>query len=60
MLASNIFKNAANLCCYLKCGGHNKHGDHKRDLANNTGETGGGGAKLAMGIRKFILQRSQT
>jgi hypothetical protein len=34
---------------------------HKRNLAKNTGRGGGGGgrAKLTIGIRNFILQRSQ-
>jgi hypothetical protein len=36
----------------------NGYFEHKRNLANNTG-AGGGGAKLTMGIRNVILQRSQ-
>jgi hypothetical protein len=32
---------------------------HKRNLANNPGARGGGGAKLTMGVGNFILQRSQ-
>jgi hypothetical protein len=37
----------------------NYHYMHKRNLANNTGKAGGGGAKLTKGLRYFILQSSQ-